>query len=274
MVFFEISEPGIVIFVIAVVLGLVSTLVIKLTMGKEAKEAREKQKTLSKELKAALKANDQKKAKQLQNELMTSALSSMRFSLKPMLITFIPFILVFWWMMLVYGTIGDVNFEMDLSNQNLSIFDCPLQSEQSEPNQQNYCNSSYYNGTLKAGHILYFSIIVAPTQAPKTEVNIYAHAKDVDGKNEYFASASTVTVINGEPEKSPLYQKERNLVEITPKFISNSTNGNMVKYNFKLINHNVGKVVTLFGIDLSWLWWYLLVALPFSLIAGRLLKLY
>lgn len=271
MVFFEISEPGIVIFVIAIVLGLASSLVMKFATGKEAKEAREKQKAMSKDLKKALKANDTKKAKELQKELMSSSLSSMRFSLKPMLITFIPFILVFSWMSGAYGTLGDVNYEMSLSNQNSSIFDCPSQTQS---NQHNYCSPSYYNGTLKGGQTLDFSITVSPSQAIKTEADVKVRAKDADGKNEYFASAKTITVLNGEPEKNPLYQEESNQIEITPKFQSNSTNGNMVKYNFKLINHNAGKVVTLFGIDMTWFWWYLIIALPFSFIAGRLLKTY
>ncbi len=269
---FEISEPGIVIFVIAIVLGLASSLVMKFTMGKDAKEAREKQKLISADLKAALKANDVKKAKELQSELMKSSLSSMKFSLKPMLITLIPFILVFGWMTAEYGTIGDVNFKMGVSNQSLSIFDCPSQSEL---NQHNYCNSSFYNGTLKAGQTVDFSITVASDQAPKTKVEISGYAKDVGGKNEsYELFADTITVLNGEHEKNPYYQKESNPVEITPKFLSSSTNGAMVKYNFKLTNHQAGNVITLLGINLSWFWWYLLIALPSSVIIGRLLKLY
>jgi len=138
MVLFEISEPGIVIFVIAIVLGLASSLVMKFTMGKDAKEARGKQKSLSADLKAALKANDVKKAKELQSELMKSSLSSMKFSLKPMLITFIPFILVFWWMSSTYGGIGDVNFEMSVSNQDVAFFNCPLYTDS---NQHYNCSS-------------------------------------------------------------------------------------------------------------------------------------
>lgn len=269
MVLFEITKEGVVIFIIAIILGLISSLVIKFTMGKEAKETRERQKVLSEELKAALKAKDIKKAKSLQSELVRLSLSSMRFSLKPMLITFIPFILVFWWMAVVYGAMGDVYFEMNISDQNLGIFNCPIKSE------LYHCNSSYYNGTLKAGQTLDFSIIVvALNQSPKTRVEINGFAEDIHRGERYVLFAETVTVLEGDVEKSPYYKKERTPVEINPKFSSKLRDSAIVRYDFKLINHQTGKVVTLFGVEISWFWWYIIVAIPFSFISGRLLKLY
>lgn len=271
MVLFEISEPGVVIFVIAIVLGLVSGLVTKLTMGKEAKEVRERQKELTKELKAALKANDVKKAKAIQSELMKLSLSSMRFSLKPMLITFIPFILVFWWMAGAYGSIGNVNFEMNISNPNFAVFNCPSQTDS---NQHYYCSSSYINGTLKGGQAINFGIIVSPNQSvDKIKIEINGFAKDIHSGKVYSLHAETVTVSNGEPEKGPYYKNERKDVEIAPKFSSKSTKG-IAQYNFKLTNHLSGTVITLLGIKLSWFWWYILVAIPFSFIIGKLLKTY
>jgi len=271
MVFFEISEAGIVIFVIALTLAIASTLVTKYTMGKDAKEAREKQKLLSEELKAALKAKDTKKAKELQSEIMKSAMSSMRFSLKPMLITFIPFIMVFWWMSATYGTLGNVNFEMSVSDPNFAFFNCPSQSD---PNLNYNCSASYFNGTLKGGQILDFSITVIPNNsASKTKINISGIARDTPGK-EYILSAETVTVSSGEQEKSPYYQKEKRDVEITPEFLSNLATGTHTTYNFKLTNHLAGNVITLFGIELSWIVWYILIALPTSFILARLFKLY
>ncbi|MDI6730072.1 MAG: EMC3/TMCO1 family protein [Candidatus Altarchaeum sp.] len=271
MVFFEISESGIVIFVIAIILGLASSLVMKFTMGKDAKEARAKQKVLGEDLKAALKANDVKKAKALQSELMKSSLSSMRFSLKPMLITFIPFILVFWWMSDTYGSIGNVNFEMNVSDPDFSVFKCPLQTDS---NYHYYCNSSYFNGTLKGGQTIDFGIIVSPNQSEdKTKIKINGFAKDANGGKEYILSAETITVSNGEHEKNPYYQKENKDVEITPKFLSSSSKG-IAQYNFQLTNRLSGTVITLFGIELSWFIWYILIAIPFSFISGRLFKLY
>jgi len=271
MVLFEISEPGIVIFVIAIVLGLASSLVMKFTMGKDAKEAKEKQKSLSVDLKLALKANDVKKAKELQSELMKSSLSSMKFSLKPMLITFIPFILVFWWMTATYGDIGNVNFEMNVSNPTLAFFNC---QSYTDSNIQYNCNDSYFNGTLKAGQTIDFSIGVIPNQSTdKTKIEINCFAKDTDGK-KYNLSAETVTVLNKETEKNPYYTEENGPITITPKFLSNQATSAHTIYNFKLTNHLTGKVVNLFGIDLSWFWWYLLIAIPSSFVMGRLLKLY
>ncbi|CEG13229.1 membrane hypothetical protein [groundwater metagenome] len=274
MVFFEISEPGIVIFVIAIVLGLASSLVMKFTMGKDAKEARAKQKVLGEDLKAALKANDVKKAKALQSELMKSSLSSMRFSLKPMLITLIPFILVFGWMSTTYGSIGNVNFEMNVSDPDFAVFNCPSQTDS---NYHYSCNSSYFNGTLTGGQTIDFGIHVSPNQsADKTKIEINGFAKDAHGEKgekEYILSAETVTVSNGEPEKNPYYQKENKDVEITPKFLSVYSKG-IAQYNFQLANHLSGTVITLFGIELSWFIWYILIAIPFSFITGRLLKLY
>ncbi|PKP57485.1 MAG: hypothetical protein CVT89_04455 [Candidatus Altiarchaeales archaeon HGW-Altiarchaeales-2] len=211
---FFISPQGIEILVIALVLSIASSLITKYTMGKEAKEARAKQKLLSEEFKVASKAKDTKKMQSLQSEIMKSSLSSMRFSLKPMLITFIPFILVFGWMSGNYGGIGTVNFEMDVSNPDLAFFNCPSQTNSNQPH---YCNSSHFNGTLTGGQTLDFSmmVIVIPNQTEyKTKININGLAKDTKGK-DYILSAETVTVsTGGEPEKNPYYQKENKDVEI------------------------------------------------------------
>jgi len=271
---FWVSSAGIIIFVIAIVLGIISSLITKYTMGKDVKEIREKQKLINAELKEAIKRNDIKRAKELQKELINSSLSSMKFSLKPMLITLVPFLLVFAWMAGEYGNLESVNFEMWIDNPNFADFNCPP-----HPEKNIYCNSSYFNGTLHPGEKIDFSVITTPNPSlDKTIVNIKGHAytKNADGNvMSYELSAETITVLNGTKEKNPYYKNEKVEVEITPKFLSEeSPSGKAVTYNFQLSNNLSGSVVTIFGINLSWLVWYLIIAIPFSFIAGRLLRIY
>ena len=85
---------------IIIIAGLVSlfiSLINYFVMDKEKmKKAKERQKELQKQMKEH--KHDQAKVMELQKELMSGAMENIKHSFKPMIITLIPILVVFWWM--------------------------------------------------------------------------------------------------------------------------------------------------------------------------------
>ena len=107
MVLFELlSESAKEIALISAALAFMSAMVTKIFLSEEGKAAREKLKDLQKDMKNAQKKGHVKKMQKLQSEMMTAMMESFRHQFKPMLITFIPFILVFYWLRDTYGELG------------------------------------------------------------------------------------------------------------------------------------------------------------------------
>jgi len=107
MVLFELlSESAKEITLISAALAFMSAMVTKIFLSEEGKAAKEKLKELQKDMKNAQKKGHVKKMQKLQGEMMTTMMESFRHQFKPMLITFIPFILVFYWLRDTYGGLG------------------------------------------------------------------------------------------------------------------------------------------------------------------------
>ena len=82
--------------VVALLMTLVSTIVQKkFTDQEHLKHLKQRQKELQKELK---KEKDQDILKELNAEFLGLTSSMMKSSFKPIFVTFIPFILIFWWL--------------------------------------------------------------------------------------------------------------------------------------------------------------------------------
>jgi len=90
-------SPLLAVFVLSFIITLIMTLIYKYTTDqKRMKELRERLGQLQKEAKAA--ASDPKKMMKINSEMMTINGEYMKHSLKPMLISWIPVILIFAWM--------------------------------------------------------------------------------------------------------------------------------------------------------------------------------
>lgn len=100
------GDAAIHIALISFALAVMSAMVTKVFLGEEGRAARQKLKDLQKEMKESQKKGDAKKMQKLQREMMTAMLDSFRHQFKPMIITMIPFILVFWWLRDTYGGLG------------------------------------------------------------------------------------------------------------------------------------------------------------------------
>ena len=94
------------ILLISFALAVMSGMATKIFLGEEGRAARQKLNDLQKEMKEAQKKGDAKKLQKLQGEMMTSMMDSFRHQFKPMLVTFIPFLLIFWWLSGNYGRVG------------------------------------------------------------------------------------------------------------------------------------------------------------------------
>lgn len=109
MVLLEVTPEGQTIFFVAVVMVSISTMVRRATVDMEkVKESKKKSKEQQKRLKEAQKRGDAKEMAQIQEEMLKLMNEQIKQSFKPLLITIIPFMLVFGWLRDQYGEIGDV----------------------------------------------------------------------------------------------------------------------------------------------------------------------
>ncbi|MEM4347104.1 MAG: EMC3/TMCO1 family protein [Candidatus Altiarchaeota archaeon] len=106
---FLITEAGQIIALISIALSVFSIFARILVLGKDKiKEMKEQIKKSQKEMKEATKSGDKKRALQAQEAYMKITIENMRHSFKPLIITFIPFVLVFGWLKENYGNSGNV----------------------------------------------------------------------------------------------------------------------------------------------------------------------
>lgn len=105
----SITSAGYTIAFISILLSVMSTLVRRATIDpKKMKESREKMKEHQKVLKEAQKKGDMKKLASAQEDFGKLMMDQMKMSFKPLIITLIPFFLVFNWLREQYDTIGTV----------------------------------------------------------------------------------------------------------------------------------------------------------------------
>ncbi len=94
------ASPKISIGIFSVIVTLVSTLVQKwLTNQEHLKNLKKRQKEIQKELKGC---EDGKLMKELNAEMLQLTGTMFKSSMKPMFVTIIPFLLLFWWLKSIY----------------------------------------------------------------------------------------------------------------------------------------------------------------------------
>ncbi len=104
-----ITTDGQVIAVISIALAIMSALVRKAVLDmKKLKQMKEEMKEQQRIMKEATKSGDTKKMQKAQEHLMKLTMENMKYSFKPMLITFIPFIIIFYWLQGQYTSVGTV----------------------------------------------------------------------------------------------------------------------------------------------------------------------
>lgn len=105
----EITDAGYIIAAISMGLATMSSLVRRAVLDQEKlKENKEKLKEHQATLKEASKKGDTKRMQKAQEQMMELSMEQMKQSFKPLMFTFIPFILVFGWLRDQYSQIGDV----------------------------------------------------------------------------------------------------------------------------------------------------------------------
>ena len=104
-----ITEAGREIVMVSFAVVMVSSLVRKAVIDKEKlQETKKRLKEHQKVLKEATKSGDTKRARKAQEELTKSMMENMKIGMKPMMFTFIPFILIFSWLRGHYSDVGHV----------------------------------------------------------------------------------------------------------------------------------------------------------------------
>ena len=116
------TEAGQSIALISVLISFVSAMVRRATVDMDkVKDSQEKMKEHKKKMEEAQKKGDTDQMMKSQEQMTKHMLDGMKQNFKPMLITWIPFILIFKWLSGQYGSVGDV---MTLFGMHLTWFWC------------------------------------------------------------------------------------------------------------------------------------------------------
>ena len=113
-----VSEAGVVIASVSASLSIISSLVRLAVLDRDKmREMKLQMKEKQKAVKDATKKKQMKKAQKAQEEMMALTMENMKQTMKPMIFTIIPFILVFGWLKDNYEAVGTVEtlFGFDLS---------------------------------------------------------------------------------------------------------------------------------------------------------------
>jgi len=105
----ELTGDGMLIGLISVSIASVSSLVRNAVLDKEKlKSHRAKIKEHQSALKEATKAGDTKRAQKIQSDLLAETMENMKHGFKPMMYTFLPYIIIFGWLRKTYGGVEGV----------------------------------------------------------------------------------------------------------------------------------------------------------------------
>ncbi|MBU2639564.1 MAG: DUF2232 domain-containing protein [Nanoarchaeota archaeon] len=100
-------NPLLALIIISFILMLITTLIYKYFTDQEAmKHLKEEMKEIQEEMKKA--KDDAGKMMELQKQSFSKMIESFKHQLKPMLITFVPFIILFPWLRGIYTPMGDL----------------------------------------------------------------------------------------------------------------------------------------------------------------------
>ena len=233
--------PVIGILILSLLLGLVSTLLQKyLTDQAKMRRLRDDTKKLQQQLKDAQKAKDQDKMMKVQKKMMPLQMDLMRESFRPVLITMIPFLIIFFWL-----------------NSHFAYY--PLLPDQPFTVTATFQEGIAGNATLAAQGLA----VAEPVQAIK------------DGKATWTLQgpageyALTLTYAGAEFTRRVLVTDEREYLAPVMKL-----NGPVASFNAD--NAKV-KPVPGFWVpwgdkQAGWIFWYILFSIPTSLGLKKLLK--
>ena len=199
---------------------------------------------MQKQLKAAQKSKNMKKMQKIQKEMMESMMENLQHSFKPMLITIIPFILVFGWLSSTYG-VGETNYlfihVVGKGGEYLFSWD-------DVPGDGSWQFKQFLTGEMNINW------------AENARIN-----KSGDNK--------TITVTDGKNSLAAELKKEKKRVAITPKD-GKTREYVLMEEDGKLNAYVERSVMDIFGIGLTWFWWYLICVLAISFPLNKLLKNY
>jgi uncharacterized membrane protein (DUF106 family) len=100
-----ITNPKLSIIFISFTVTLIITLINKFFTNQERiKEIKKRQKEIQEKIKEHTKRNEKDKILELQKEILDGSMELFKHSLKPLIISLIPILLIFWWIKDVYST--------------------------------------------------------------------------------------------------------------------------------------------------------------------------
>ncbi len=258
------------------------------------RETQAKMKEQQKLLKEAQKAKDMKAMQKAQEQMMSHMMSNMKESYKPMVITLIPILLVFWWMGTTYGDIGAVHNAtiVDALPANASIL-----SASTTPIYEQFGFRENIKRSLVGGEPA--RVIVNGSWQPDDNTFVW----DVDAIPNYGSQTLTLNITFSEPttpdipptissasydlvedytyRHGPQYARLAELTTETDapglsyqKTVPEEITTPVTQFSYDIVFSNTSPyaVSSIFGYELGWLGTYFITVMAFSIPLGKLFR--
>jgi uncharacterized membrane protein (DUF106 family) len=258
-----VNEAGHVIALVSILVSLVSVLVRKATVDFEkVKESKEKMKEHQKMMKDAQKKGDDKAMMRAQEEMTKHMMDQMKQSFKPMIITIIPFLLVFNYMAGTYGDLHPaINVTIVGSLPQAAVLENVHASDNGTIDSQNK-TVTWHLEKVAAGSFRTLSIdadVRTGTPEDLKEIKAILTYSETNG-TEY-----TVPADDTQPPQGSVMTLQKSVE--TPS-------AGKVAYGITCRNTVSNDVahLTVINVGMTWFWWYFLVSIIASMIMNKVLK--
>jgi uncharacterized membrane protein (DUF106 family) len=268
----EITEAGYMIALISMGLAIMSALVRRVVLDQEKmKDMKVRIKQHQEDMKSATKSGDTKKLKKSQEEMMKLTMENLKHGFRPMLITIVPFLLVFNYL---GGAYGDLNPAL-----NVTIID-------NLPANVTFQNVNPHDGNYIAQNNTVIWNVKRAHSDSVAEVIAEFELKSGD-PDEMRSNTVVLTYLDKEGNKGPVISTDSEQpidgsIMTVKKEIDEKPEENKVVYRISYRNIATNNVI-FFPVyldagfihihdGLSWLGWYFICAMAISLVINKILQ--
>jgi len=259
-----ITDSGHMIALVSILVSLVSALVRKATVDfNKVKESREKIKEHQKKMQEAQKKGDDKAMMHAQEQMTKHMMDQMKQSFKPLLITMVPFLLVFNYMA---GTYGDLHPATNVvivgSLPEAMVLEKVSAGENGTYDPQNK-TVTWHIPKIAASSSMTFTIDA------DVKSGTGGDEKDISTTLTYTEKDETQYTVSASDKQPPAG------AVMTVENTAENPSAGKVKYTITARNNAPNDVAYLAFINtgVTWFWWYFIVSLIFSLVLNKALKL-
>ncbi|MFH1788246.1 MAG: EMC3/TMCO1 family protein [Candidatus Altiarchaeota archaeon] len=257
---FIVTPAGQTIALVSFGIVLLSTIIRYFTVDRDKlKESRQRLKEHQEKMKEAQKKGDSKSMQKHQHDMLAETMENMRQSMKPMIFTMIPILLIFGWMRGTYGDYGTA-FDVKLIESHPEDV-VVLSVSQNGEILKEAGRVEWSLGNITAGKDGTASANVTVTGASKTQV-----------QEKLADTVFTLTYTSKDNQSHAFSGKiidEDSILTVARPGLTQTGD----RFNYELKLHNQEFMVKIGSYTFGWLGWYIIISFATSIILNKAFKL-